>query len=347
MKRMLFAALLLLLISAGAQTVFAQGAEPTTYIIKKGDTLWGLSDRFLKDPRYWPNFWERHQQQITNPHLIFPGQRLKVYPDRIVVEEAPVEKPVQAEAARETKETKEPQEIKAVAEEAPQEKTFLVSGGEGFLLEKDLKPAGFIVSTHQNRQIVGEDDIVYTDIGRVHGAKAGERFSIYKKAGAISHPLTNVILGYKVVPLGTLQLAEMEETVSKAIITRSFMEIGVGAYLMPYRDRKRDVALRASDRELTGYIVETMTGNSIVGANDIVYLDLGRAQGLKVGNLLYVARDVVPDQKFLEVPVDKLPAEVLGALVVVDIGENTATALVVKSIDTIYRGDRVELKKSK
>jgi LysM repeat protein len=344
MKRILFAALLLLLISAGAQTIFAQGAEPTTYIIKKGDTLWGLSDRFLKDPRYWPSFWERHQQQITNPHLIFPGQKLKVYPDRIVVEEAPVEKPGPAEAARETRETKE---IMAVGEEAPQEKTFLVSGGEGFLLEKDLKPAGFIISTHQNRQIVGEDDIVYTDIGRVHGVKAGERFSIFKKAGAISHPLTNVILGYKVIPLGTLQLAEMEERVSKAIITRSFMEIGVGTYLMPYRDRKRDVALQASDRELTGYIVETMTGNNIIGANDVVYLDLGRAQGLKVGNLLYVARDVVPDQKFLEAPVDKLPAEVLGALVVVDIGENTATALVVKSIDTIYRGDRVELKKSK
>jgi LysM repeat protein len=344
MKRMLFAALLLLLISAGAETVFAQGAEPITYTIKTGDTLWGLSERFLKDPRYWPNFWERHQQQITNPHLIFPGQKLKIYPDRIVVEEAPLEKPAQGEAARETTETKE---IKAVAEEAPQEKTFLVSGGEGFLLEKDLKPAGFIISTHQNRQIVGEDDIVYTDIGRVHGAKAGERFSIFKKAGAISHPLNNVILGYKVVPLGTLQLTEMEDSVSKAIITRSFMEVGVGAYLMPYRDRKRDVALQASDRELTGYIVETMTGNSIVGANDVVYLDLGRAQGLKVGNLLYVARDVVPDQKFLEVPVEKLPAEVLGALVVVDIGENTATALVVKSIDTIYRGDRVELKKSK
>jgi LysM repeat protein len=347
MKRILSAALLLLLISAGAQSVFAQAAEPTTYVIGKGDTLWGLSERFLKDPHYWPNLWTRNQQQITNPHLIFPGQKLKIYPDRIVVEEAPVEKPGQGEVARETREPKAPEEIKAVAEETPQEKTFLVSGGEGFLLEKDLKPAGFIISTHQNRQIVGEDDIVYTDIGRVHGAKAGERFSIFKKAGAISHPLNNVILGYKVVPLGTLQLTEMEDSVSKAIITRSFMEVGVGAYLMPYRDRKRDVALQASDRELTGYIVETMTGNSIVGANDVVYLDLGRAQGLKVGNLLYVARDVVPDQKFLEVPVEKLPAEVLGALVVVDIGENTATALVVKSIDTIYRGDRVELKKSK
>jgi len=39
----------------------AQSVEPTIYVIKKGDTLWGLSDRFLKDPHYWPNLWARNQ----------------------------------------------------------------------------------------------------------------------------------------------------------------------------------------------------------------------------------------------------------------------------------------------
>ncbi|HEX2770646.1 MAG TPA: peptidoglycan-binding protein LysM, partial [Geobacteraceae bacterium] len=214
--------------------------------------------------------------------------------------------------------------------------------------ENHLRPAGVIVSTYQNRQMVGKDEIVYTDIGRVHGARAGDRFSIFRKMDAVSHPVTSSIIGYKVVPLGALQLSEMEETTSKGIITNSFLEIGAGAYLMPYRDRKREVYLQASDLELTGYIVETLTGKITIAAGDIVYLDLGRAQGLKTGNLLYIVRDVVPDQKLFDfTPIGKLPAEVLGALVVVEIGQNTATALVVKSIDAIYRGDRVELKRSK
>ena len=216
------------------------------------------------------------------------------------------------------------------------------------MLENHLRPAGIIVSTYQNRQMVGKDEIVYTDIGRVHGGKAGDRFSIFKKMDAVSHPVTSSIIGYKVVPLGALQLSEMEETTSRGIITNSFLEIGAGAYLMPYRDRKREVYLQASELELTGYIVETLTGKITIAAGDIVYLDLGRSQGLKTGNLLYIVRDVVPDQKLFDfTPIGKLPDEVLGALVVVEIGQNTSTALVVKSIDAIYRGDRVELKRSK
>ncbi len=342
MKRILFAVVLLSIVTAGFQAVFAQSDEPTIYVIKKGDTLWGLSDRFLKDPHYWPDLWARNPQQITNPHLIFPGQKLRFYPDRIVVEEAVKG---QAGALAEAKETKE---MKAIAEEVAQEKSFSVNGGEGFLLEKNLRPAGLIVSTYQNRQMVGADDIVYTDIGRIHGAKAGDRFSIFRKMDAVSHPVTSSIIGYKVVPLGALQLSEMEETTSRGIITNSFQEIGAGAYLMPYRDRKREVFLQASELELTGYIVETLTGKITIAAGDIVYLDLGRAQGLKTGNLLYIVRDVVPAQNLFDfTPIGKLPDEVLGAVVVVETGQNTATALVVKSIDAIYRGDRVELKRSK
>lgn len=332
MKRMLFAAVLLTMVSAGAQPIFAQSAEPVTYVVIKGDTLWGLSDRFLKDPYFWPDLWARNEQ-ITNPHMIFPGQKLKIYPDRVVVEEV---KPAQAGLA---------QEPQAPAEVAPQ-KTFQVNGGEGVLMENDLNPAGHIISTYQNRQIVGADDVVYTDIGKAQGAKVGARYSIFRKEDAVSHPVTGVILGEKVVPLGTLELTEIDDSVSKAIVTDSFMEIGAGAFLMPYRDQRREVALRSSDNNLTGYIVESLTGNNAVAAGDIVYLDLGRAQGLKRGNLLYVVRDIVLDKKYVDFPVDKLPVDVLGAVVVVELGTNSSTALIVKSIDPIYRGDRVELKKN-
>ena len=46
-----------------------------TYVIKKGDTLWGISRRFLKDPGYWPDLWSNNPF-IGNPHFIYPGQRV-------------------------------------------------------------------------------------------------------------------------------------------------------------------------------------------------------------------------------------------------------------------------------
>jgi LysM repeat protein len=344
MKRILFAAVLLSMVFSGFQTVFAQIDEPTIYVIQKGDTLWGLSDKFLKDPYYWPDLWAANPKHITNPHLIFPGQRLKVYPDRIEVAEAETAVPgqPQGEASKVTKEMKE------IAEDVAKEKSFSVNGGEGFLLEKGFNAAGVIVATDHNRELLGEGDIAYTDIGSNSGAKEGKYYSIFKNAGPVSHPVSNVIIGSKIVPLGTLKLTEMEEKTSRAVITNSFMEIGAGAYLMPYRDRKREIPLRASDRDLSGYIVESLHGVITIGAGEIVFLDIGREQGLKTGNMLYVVRAVVPVQKYFDFrPLGKLPDEVLGAVVVVDTGKNTATALVVKSVDAIYLGDRVELKKSK
>jgi hypothetical protein len=331
-----FAVLLLTLVLFVPGLALAANEEPTIYVIKKGDTLWGLSERFVKDPYYWPNMWSKNGQ-ITNPHLIYPGQKMRVFPDRLEFE--PREQG--SSSSTTTKQAAATAETETIAE-ASAERTYSVRGNEGFLMETDFRPAGFIVTILHDRIVAGDDDIVYTDIGRVHGVKGGEKFSIYRKEGTVSHPLTNEILGTKVVPLGTLQLTDLEYNASRAIITKAYQEISPGSYLMQYRDEKRrEVALKMPAKELKGYIVESYSGATIIAAGDIVYIDLGNAQGAEVGNMLYVVRDVAVDQHYVEGRIDRLPQELLGALVILETGKKTATALVVKSIDAIYKGDKI------
>lgn len=339
MKSRLKLLLLALTLLLPCLAVSAEQEEPTTiYVIKQGDTLWGLSERFIKDPKYWPNMWSNNSQ-ITNPHLIYPGQKVRVFPDRL--EFVPKDEPVAPKNASAPAAVAAPATVETLAEVA-KERTYSIRGSEGFILESASKPAGTIISLHGNRNISGDDDIVYTDIGRVHGVRGGDKFSVYRKDGIVSHPVSNETLGTKITPLGTIQLTDIEKTASRAIIIKTNQEITPGSYLLPARDNKRrEIPLKMPTRELKGYIVDSYSGNAIIATGDIVYIDLGSAHGADSGNMLYIVRDVTVDSSYTTGHTERLPQELLGALVILETGKKTATALVVKSIDAIYKGDRL------
>src|SRR4249919_938973 len=84
LKRLLavFTAMLLTLATYAYAAELAQD-HPSTYTVRKGDTLWDISARFLRKPWLWPEIWQANPQ-IKNPHLIYPGDVISLaYLDRV------------------------------------------------------------------------------------------------------------------------------------------------------------------------------------------------------------------------------------------------------------------------
>ena len=81
LRTMLAAALLT--VATYAAAVELRGDHPDSYVVKRGDTLWDISARFLKKPWLWPEIWQANPQ-IKNPHLIYPGDIISLaYLDRV------------------------------------------------------------------------------------------------------------------------------------------------------------------------------------------------------------------------------------------------------------------------
>jgi TolB-like protein len=63
-------------------------------------------------------------------------------------------------------------------------------------------------------------DRVTIDIGRIAGARNGARFIVYKEGNVIKHPKTGEVLDIETIDLGEVEVRELKDRTSVAVITR-------------------------------------------------------------------------------------------------------------------------------
>lgn len=263
-----------------AQPLQLADEAPDRHVVVRGDTLWGISARFLKEPYRWPEIWRMNKDQIRNPHLIYPGQvvildRSGAEPQLKLGQMIKLEPKVYSEKLTEA--------IPSIPQDVIE--PFL---SQPMVVEEDgLKDAPKIVATEEDRVYVGPGGRAYVS-GMTQNAKL---WQVFRPTQPILDPETSQPLGHEAFYLGTAERIAEGEPATVRIITAK-EEIGLRDRLMPAsRAEVVTYAPRAPTQQISGQIAAVYGGVREAGRNNIVTLNRGKRDGLEVGHVLAVYRN--------------------------------------------------------
>lgn len=308
------------------QTPIAFKADaPDRYVVVRGDTLWGISERFTDSPWRWPEIWNFNREQIRNPHWIFPGDEIVL--DRAsgrlsIAGQGPGEsgtlhlpgsdkgdKPAAAAGGPTGTERGTPGEggVVGTVKLAPRVRaestardaipSIPPSAIEPFLsrpliIEPDgLDNAPTIIATEDNRVIIEAGNKAY-----VRGMENAteENWYVYRRGKPLVDPDTNVTLGYEAIYLGMARLTRPGE-VATVRLTTVTQEVSKGDKLIPvgvpevpkYAPHAPAVFMQG---RIIGIYGGLGPGVGEAGPMSIITLNRGRADGVEVGHVFALFR---------------------------------------------------------
>lgn len=337
----------LVLVSAAAvaqrpDTVQLKSDVPLTYVVKQGDTLWGISAVYLDEPWRWPELWDSNPQ-IDNPHLIYPGDILALRwedgrPRLGLASRGDVK--LSPSVRSEALDTAIPPIPRDQIDPFLRANRVLDPGLMGSL--------AYVIAGDARRIISGLGDRIY-----VRGPidPDDRAFGIIREGSPIIDPITQEMLGVTAVDIGSASLLPGEEPslaagdVKEFEITRMTEEIRIGDRLIPLEEGILDAFFqpRAPEADIeNGFMVDVTAGVTQIGEMNIVTVNRGTREGLALGDVLaiYQTGEVVKDPVNNEMVA--LPDVRAGVLMLFSVYEKASYGLVLTATRPLAVGDKVK-----
>lgn len=321
------------------------GPTPELHVVGRGDTLWAICWFYFNDPWQWPKVWS-YNPQITNPHWIYPGDLVRLLPRGLIGAITDL-------AAVDTDPTgDDPNAGQRTAAPTPQRDVTVNLRQTAFIDRKHLDSAWRIVGSVEERELLTEGDEVFLSYPQDDIPQVGRRYSVYAEDKGVDHPKTGKPVGSYVRLLGEVEIVNVKQDKrARARITTVTGEIERGARVGPLLTQFKNVPPVRNTVDATGTIVAMLGNDYMIGSGEVVFVDLGKGQGLQAGNRMYVVRrgdafSAASNQAKLVGQNDgAFPDRTLGEIVLVQVDDFMSVGLVTLSIEEMGVGDRVIMRK--
>lgn len=326
-------------------------SAPKNYVVRHGDTLWGIANMFLRDPWSWPEIWYVNPQ-IQNPHRIYPGDELKLAlgsNGRMAL------KLVRAmtTAGPEGPEARLRPLLRSAPLDTPIE-TIPYSIIAAFLshptvLSADqIRSAAYVVALAANHDIAGAGHELF--IKKASG-ESGTRYSVLHVDQELVNPDNGHRLGYLAIYTGTAEVTRPGR-ISRAVLTESARETLQGDILIPEDHASvADFVPHVPERAISGSIIAVVDNVQLAGQNQVVAINRGSDDGLERGHVLTVDEEAVTvadpcanieNSSICAVhPPVTLPTDTSGTLLVFRVFPHMSYALILNDTAPMQVGDHV------
>jgi len=331
------------------------GALESPYIVKKGDTLWGISRDLLNDPHLWRRLWEENTF-ISNPNRIYPGDRLGLPGKEMApppappapVAEAPQPEPAKPEPPKVEAPAPPPPPVAAPPPLAPPTPPVPPASqharvcSPALVAEKDAVTLGIgeTVKNPDNRIMVAMEDRVFLGLDAGRSVNKGDRLAAIRVGRRIADPRTGKSAGRILYVLGLLEVTEAKDRVARARISYSCGPIVVGDRLVPFAPAAfpEDQTPQPTRRAVNAAVLDSLRGEALIGLQQMVFVDAGVKQGIGLGDIFALMRPNVPAAMGTG-ELLPLPADRVGDAIVLRVADSSATLLLTASSREVRVGD--------
>lgn len=323
---------------------------PDSYTVKKGDTLWAISTLFLKSPWRWPELWGMNQDQISNPHLIYPGQHLVLVK---VDGRARLELAQQVTGPDGSVKLSPRARVQRLGDDGiPAIPMHLIEPflSEAVVLDEDsLATAPRVAASQEGRVLLSRGDLAY-----VRGTLPNQgEYRVFRSAKPLRDPLTKEVLGYEAAYVGTVEYlrpgtpanGKSLEVPATFQVKQVRQEVNTGDRLAPVPPRSfNGIVPHAPARPVDGRVISIYGEAVNAGKNQIVSINKGTQDGMERGHVLALwrsgqeVRDTTTAQGRPETI--RLPDERHGHLLVFQAYRRVSYALILTVQQPVSAGDR-------